>query len=104
MNGTQNANKIQNSETRIKKEIYAVDVATTNADCQVAVSCGFGKVGETVTLTATPAEGFRFVNWFIKGEDGDEDDIKSTSAVYDYTIIAADVTITAQFEAVAAEE
>ncbi|MBP5349699.1 MAG: hypothetical protein J6Z13_05055, partial [Clostridia bacterium] len=103
MNGAQNANRIQNSETRIKKEIYAVDVATTNADCQVAVSCGFGKVGETVTLTATPAEGFRFVNWFIKGEDGDEDDIKSTSAVYDYTIVAADVTITAQFEAIAEE-
>ena len=103
MNGTQNANKIQNSETRIKKEIYSVDVAATNADCQVAVSCGFGKVGETVTLTATPAEGFRFVNWFIKGEDGDEDDIKSTSAVYDYTIVAADVTITAQFEAIPEE-
>ncbi len=99
-NGTQNANKIQNSETRITTEIYSVDVASTNEGCTAAVSSGFGKVGETVTLTATPAEGYKFVHWFIKGEDGEEDDIKSTSAEYAYTIIAANVTITAQFEAI----
>ena len=102
-NGIQNANKIQNSETRITTQIFAVGVASTNEDCQVAISCEFGKVGEKVTLTATPAEGFKFDNWFIKGEDGDEDDILSTSTVYEYTIVNTDVTITAQFSAVEEE-
>ena len=99
-NGMQNANKIQNSETRITTEIFSVGVESTNQDCQVAISCEFGKVGETVTLTATPAEGYQFVQWYIKGVDGDEDDVKSTSAVYEYPIINANVVITAEFSAV----
>ena len=36
--------------------------------------------GEEVTLTATPAEGYEFLNWTVKGE------VVSTEAIYQPTI------------------
>ena len=99
-NGIQNANKIQNSETRITTEIYSVQVESSVQDCQVAISSNFGTVGEKVTLTATPAEGYKFVNWYIKGEEDEGDDILSVTDVFQYTVVNTDVTITALFEAI----
>ena len=66
----------------------------------------FGKTGETVTFTATPAEGYRFVQWYLKGVEGDPDDIRSTDAVYHHVVAKGDgdLDLLALFEPIAEEE
>ena len=51
------------------------------------------EAGQEVQVTATPADGYVFLNWV-----DDEDNLVSDEATFDYTMPAEDVTLTAQFE------
>ena len=48
---------------------------------------------ETVTVTATPADGYKFVGWFVEGVDAPI----STDAVYTFAI-TANISLVAKFE------
>ena len=50
---------------------------------------------EEINLTATPNEGYNFVNW-----TDEEDNILSTEASFVYSMPSADVTLTANFEVI----
>ena len=56
---------------------------------------GYYTEGETVEVMASPAVGYQFVNWTDEGGV-----VVSTNFAFDYTMPAADVTLTANFEAV----
>lgn len=49
---------------------------------------------ESVTVTATPASGYQFVNWTIGAS------VISTNASFNYTMPASNVTLTANFEVI----
>jgi len=55
--------------------------------------------GEVVDLVATPADGYRFINWA-----GDVDTIKDTKALSTTITMSGDYSITANFEAIRAEQ
>ncbi len=64
-------------------EEYDLYVTATPSDKKkgvVDVSANKVDTGEEVTLTATPAEGYEFLNWTVKGE------VVSTEAIYQPTI------------------
>ena len=48
---------------------------------------------ETVTVTATPVDGYKFVGWYVEGTDTPI----STDAVYTFTV-TADIVLVAKFE------
>ena len=52
-------------------------------------------VGEEVTISATPRQGYAFVNWTDDDNEGEE---VSTDALYTFHMPAADVNYTANFE------
>jgi len=52
------------------------------------------QAGAEITLIATPAEGYNFVNWTKGG------DVVSTNPEFVYTMPAEDVTLTANFETI----
>ena len=72
---------------------YNVEVLVNDNTMGRATGGGDYKEGETATLTATPAEHHRFVNW-TKGEE-----VVSTETTYSF-IVTEDVTLTANFEAI----
>ena len=79
----------------IQKETrYTVTVVANPAEGGiVSVSDGGNAVeGATLEVTATANTGYRFVNWTKDTEE------VSTSASFDYTVPAEDVTLTANFE------
>ena len=81
--------QIQNGKTTIiPAEKYTVDATAENGTVT-----GAGEYEETdqVTLTATPAEGYQFVNWTAG------DSIVSTENPYKFTV-TADLTLIANFE------
>lgn len=51
--------------------------------------------GTGVTLTATPSDGYEFVNWTLEGANAKIDDANSAKAML--TVGTADVTVTANF-------
>ena len=53
--------------------------------------------GATVTLEATPAAGYKFVEWDVKKSDGGESVTVTDNA---FTMPASDVTVTATFQAI----
>ncbi len=69
-----------------------INISPENAGS--VTGAGYYTEGSTVDLTATPNEGYQFVNWTT----GDE--ILSTESTFSYTMPAEDVTITAHFEPV----
>ena len=79
------------SQAIIKEVRYTVTVNTVGNG--TATGAGEYVVGATATLTATPAEHYRFVNW-TKGED-----VVSTETTYSF-VVTEDVTLTANFEAI----
>ncbi len=99
-NNVQAGSRTQNNETRITTDIYAITATSATEGCTAATSSEFGKSGETVTLTATPAEGYTFTQWVVKTDEGEE--VKSTSAVYQYVVSPGDIELIAQFEGSAA--
>ena len=72
------------------KATYTVTANATNGS---VTGAGTYEEGATATLTATPAEHYRFVNW-TKGEE-----VASTETTYSF-VVTEDVTLTANFEAI----
>ena len=96
-NKVQAGNRTQNNETRITTDIYSITVLSSTEECTATVTSDFAKAGETVVFTAAPAEGFTFVRWVVKNEDGEEEE-KSTKAVYNYLVTSEDIELIAKFE------
>ncbi|MBQ3576758.1 MAG: discoidin domain-containing protein, partial [Coprobacter sp.] len=75
------------------KRTYTVTVSTNNKEWGTVNTIANPVThGETVTLTATPAEGYRFVNWTVSGNQ------VSTDATFTTDAITADVEYIANFE------
>lgn len=82
--------------------IRCIKVSTTHtltlpispASAGTASGAGDYEVGEQVSITAAPAQGYLFVNWTLNGV------IISTSTSFTYTMPAEDITIVANFEEV----
>ena len=100
-NKVQAGSRTQNNETKITTDIYTITAKSATEGCIATVSSDFAKTGETVVFTATPAEGYTFTQWVVKTEEG-EDEVKSTSATYNYVVQPGDFELIAQFEGSAA--
>ena len=76
------------------EEMFAVNLSTNNPDYGSVSISGSGRyaAGTEVTITATPQEGGRFINW--TKENGE---VFSTEAEYTFTI-TEDLNLTANFE------
>ena len=74
-----------------KEQRYTVTVSVNDDAMGTATGGGEYKAGETIMLTATANTGYRFVNWTKDAEE------VSTSASFEYTVPAEDVTLTANF-------
>ena len=73
---------------------YTLTLAENPASTGTVTGNGNYEAGETITITATPATGYEFINW-TNGLD-----IVSTDASYTYTMPAESVTLTANFEVI----
>jgi uncharacterized repeat protein (TIGR02543 family) len=89
-----NVNYTANFE-EILPETYTVTVSANPAEGGEVTGDGSFNAGEEVTVTATPKEGYRFVNWT---DDDDEGAIVSTVANYTFEMPANDLNYTANFE------
>ena len=80
-------------EIPVVVETFTVSVSENNSDWGTATITGSGEYekGESVTITATPNTGYRFVNWTKGGE------VFSTEAVHTFTV-SEDLSLTANFE------
>ena len=72
------------------KKVYTVTIAAENGTVEGLAADGKYEHGAEATLTATPAEGYQFVNW-TKGEE-----VVSTVNPYKFTV-TADVDLVANF-------
>ena len=88
--GAARADRTQTAETVIARDVFSMAATSSTEGCIAEPNAPFGKIGETVTFTATPAEGYRFVKWYLKGVDGDPDDDRSESAVYQHVVLKGD--------------
>ena len=70
---------------------YTVTATVNPAETGTVAGAGKYEEGKEATLTATPAEGYQFVNW-TKGEE-----VVSTENPYKFTV-TADVALVANFE------
>ncbi len=79
-------------------ELLDYDVTATASPQNAGAITGAGnyKHGETVTLTATPNEGYKFINWTENGNT------VSTEAQYSF-VITSDRTLVANFEEIYVE-
>ena len=73
------------------KKVYTVTIAAENGTVEGLAADGKYEHGAEATLTATPAEGYEFVNW-TKGEE-----VVSTVNPYKFTV-TADVDLVANFK------
>ena len=64
-------------------ETYEITAAANSDEWGTVTGGGTYEEGTTCTLTATPAEGYAFVNWTKDGE------VVSTEATYSFTVIEA---------------
>ena len=71
-------------------ELYEVTVSANPTDAGTVTGGGEYTFGQTCTVTATPAEGYYFMNW-TKG-----DEVMSTDASYTF-IVSSDVLLVANF-------
>ena len=97
--GVKGVNSTDNYEfvdTPVPPTTYAITVnqpaegGTISADVEEAAE------GETVTLTATPAEGFEFGEWIVKDADAADVTVENDQ----FVMPAKAVTVTATFEAI----
>ncbi|MDA3867034.1 MAG: T9SS type A sorting domain-containing protein [Salinivirgaceae bacterium] len=72
---------------------YNLSLATTPIEGGNASGGGVYNIGDVASVSATANEGYQFVNWIDEG--GTE---VSTQAAFDYSMPAADVLLTANFE------
>ena len=89
-----------NNLTYTAPTMYDVVVPTGLAGGTVSASIYEAPAGATVTLTATPAQGYQFVSWSVK--DASDNDISVTNNAF--TMPASDVTVSAEFETISAGE
>lgn len=85
--GITNSQKI---EALVKVNVV-VTVESNEANSGAVTGGGTFLNDSTVTLTATPKQGYRFVNWTM------DNDVISDKAEFNYTVPNHDVTITANF-------
>ncbi len=71
---------------------YTLSLSANPSDGGTVSGGGDYEEGESVSLEATPATGYQFVNWTLAGAQ------ESTDASYTYTMPASDVTLVANFE------
>lgn len=71
---------------------YTLNVTIEPQESGTVEGTGAHEPGTQVTLTATPNPGYLFVNWTIN------DEVISTETSFSYTMPAANVTISANFE------
>ncbi|MBQ0136914.1 MAG: InlB B-repeat-containing protein [Bacteroidales bacterium] len=85
-----------NITTNVKVEVPKYDLTVSVNDDNMGTATGTGKYAkdEEVSLTATPNEHCRFVNWTVAGE------AVSTEANYTYTMPNKATTIVANFAAI----
>lgn len=106
--GMQENNRRQNDDTIITKDIFDVNVTVAqpkDAGCVALPSRPFSKDNEKVTLKATPAEGYRLVNWSVS-EDGNDDPYEYTETEQEIWFFSYDgftTSIKATFEKTAEE-
>jgi M6 family metalloprotease-like protein/uncharacterized repeat protein (TIGR02543 family) len=74
-------------------ETYQLTLAVNPENSGTVSGAGEYEGGEQINLNALANDGFVFVNW----TDG-EDNVLSTTASFTYTMPAADITLTANFE------
>ena len=85
-------------QDQIPEGYFTISVASNNSEWGTASpGNAIYKKGEDVTITATPAEGYRFVNWTKGGE------VFSTEATYKF-IVTEDLELIANFEQNAGNE
>lgn len=72
---------------------YTLDLTVNPEDGGTVTGAGPHSAGSTVSVTATPAEGYTFVRW----TDADGSTV-STEANFGYTMPEGDTTLTANFE------
>ena len=77
-------------EIKVEAETVKFNVTAT-AENGTVEGAGIYEQGAEATLTATPAEGYEFVNWTVAGEE------VSTENPYKFTV-TADVALVANFE------
>ena len=77
---------------------YDVTVNGTNGTQSASAPDGDFNVGETVTLSATPAAGYSFANWEVN--NGGVTLSSTTSASATFTMPANNVTVTANYTAI----
>lgn len=73
---------------------YAINISEDIENGTVTASAEEAQAGVEVTLTATPADGYRFVSWSVK--DADDADVNVTNNKF--TMPAKAVTVSATFE------
>lgn len=77
----------------VEATVYTISIEAVNG---TVTGAGVYEEGATVTLTATPADGYNFKNWTVSGAE--------VSAENPYIFTAtADVTVTANFEEIPVE-
>ncbi len=77
----------------VEATVYTISIEAVNGS---VTGAGVYEEGATVTLTATPADGYNFKNWTVSGAE--------VSAENPYIFTAtADVTVTANFEEIPVE-
>ena len=74
------AREDRNLVANFQKDRYTVYVTTNLIDCGTVEGDGEYEFGETATLTATPNDNYRFVNWTEAGEE------LSTDAEYSFEV------------------
>ena len=77
--------------------LYNVTVADGIQNGTVVANPTSGKAGDQITITATPAEGYKLNSLSINGEPAAADENEDGTYTYVLTMPAADVTITAEF-------
>lgn len=77
--------------TPVWKATTSTVTVTATATNGTVIGGGVVEEGTSVTLTATPADGYKFVNWTVGGAE------VSTANPYTFTA-DADITVTANFE------
>ncbi|MFZ5806129.1 MAG: InlB B-repeat-containing protein [Verrucomicrobiota bacterium] len=79
-------------QARYSKGTYAINASPNNASWGSVTGSGNYPQGETANLTATPSQGYQFVNWTEGGSQ------VSTSSTYSFTVNSSR-TLTANFQA-----
>ncbi|HPE19575.1 MAG TPA: T9SS type A sorting domain-containing protein, partial [Tenuifilaceae bacterium] len=79
-------------------ETYTLTLVANPVEGGLVIGGGEFAEGEVVTVTAQPSEGYQFVNWVITVPEALEGTEVSTEATTTFTMLAADVTLTANFE------